>query len=109
MRLALSVLSVALLAVCTSLPQPASPPAPAAVAQPTAELPPPDDTLNATAWFQTSVERDLVFREIYRAAAEKLPAALADKGWDALTRGDHDNDLCYIGSDEFLAVSIAAK
>jgi acid phosphatase len=92
MRHALSVLSVvALLAGCTSLPQPASLPAPAAVAQPP-ELPPPDDTLNATVWVQTSVERDLVFREIYRAAGEKLPAALADKDWDALPKGDRDND-----------------
>jgi acid phosphatase len=92
MRLALSVLSVAaLLAGCTSLPQPALPPAPTAVAQP-AELPPPDDSLNATVWFQTSVERDLVFRQIYRAAGGKLPAALADKTWDALPKGDRDND-----------------
>jgi acid phosphatase len=92
MRLALSVLSVAaLLAGCTSLPQPALPPAPTAVAQP-AELPPPDDSLNATVWFQTSVERDLVFRQIYRAAGGKLPAALADKSWDALPKGDRDND-----------------
>jgi acid phosphatase len=93
MRHALSVLSVvALLAGCTSLPQPASPPAQVAVAQPAAELPPPDDSLNATVWFQTSVERDLVFRQIYRAAGGKLPAALADKSWDALPEGDRDND-----------------
>jgi acid phosphatase len=92
MRLVLPMLSVALLAGCASLPQPASPPAPVAVAPPAAELPLPDDTLNATAWFQTSVERDLVFREIYRAAGEKLPAALADKSWDALPEGDRDND-----------------
>jgi acid phosphatase len=91
MRLTFSVLSFALLAGCTSLPQPASPPAPTAVAQ-AAELPPPDDTLNATVWFQTSVERDLVFRQTYRAAGDKLRAALADKGWDALPRGDRDND-----------------
>jgi acid phosphatase len=90
MRLALPVLSAALLAGCASLS--IAPPAPIIQVAQQAQTPPPDDTLNATVWFQTSVERDLVFREIYRAAGEKLPAALADKGWDALPRSDRDND-----------------
>ena len=42
--------------------------------------------------FQTSVERDLVYRAIYRAAAVQLPAALADKRWDALQKEDRGND-----------------
>ncbi|MEO5565115.1 MAG: HAD family acid phosphatase [Luteimonas sp.] len=54
--------------------------------------PPPHDGLNATAWFQKSVERDLVYGSIYRAAGEHLAAALADKSWDALPRGDRSND-----------------
>ena len=57
-----------------------------------AQIPPPDDSLNATVWFQTSVERDLVFRGIYRAAGARLDAALADKGWDALPKEDRGND-----------------
>jgi acid phosphatase len=83
-------LAVALLAGCASLS--IAPPAPVAQATQQVQVPPPDDSLNATAWFQTSVERDLVFREIYRAAGEKLATALADKSWDALPRGDRDND-----------------
>jgi acid phosphatase len=55
------------------------------------DTPPRNDGLNATVWFQ-SVERDLVFGGIYRAAAERLPAALADKVWDALPQGDRSND-----------------
>ena len=83
-------LAVALLAGCASLS--IAPPAPVVQATQQVQVPPPDDSLNATAWFQTSVERDLVFREIYRAAGEKLATALADKSWDALPRGDRDND-----------------
>ena len=83
-------LAVALLAGCASLSS--APPAPVVQVTQQVQVPPPDDSLNATAWFQTSVERDLVFREIYRAAGEKLATALADKSWDALPRGDRDND-----------------
>ena len=50
----------------------------------------PDDSLNATAWYQASLERDLVYREVYRAAAAHLDDALADPSWDALPRGDRD-------------------
>ena len=88
--LPIPALAVALLAGCASLSS--APPAPVVQATQQAQVPPPDDSLNATAWFQTSVERDLVFREIYRAAGEKLATALADKSWDALPRGDRDND-----------------
>jgi acid phosphatase len=56
------------------------------------QAPPPDDSLNATVWYQTSVERDLVYRGIYRAAGTRLDAALADKDWDALPKEDRDND-----------------
>ncbi len=88
------------LAGCASAPMP-KPDAPADVSAdapasqsdaPVAETPPADDSLNATVWFQTSVERDLVFREIYRAAGEHLDAALADTSWDALPGQDRSND-----------------
>jgi acid phosphatase len=81
-----SLLLLALLSGCAGVPS--TPGAAPAIAP----SPPPDDSLNATVWFQTAVERDLVFREIYRAAGERLDAALADKRWDALPTGDRDND-----------------
>nr|WP_240703456.1 HAD family acid phosphatase [Thermomonas aquatica] len=89
-----SLLAAALLVGCAShaaKPEPPPAPAPAATAEAPA-TPPADDSLNATAWFQTSVERDLVYRAIYRAAAVQLPAALADKRWDALQKEDRGND-----------------
>jgi acid phosphatase len=50
--------------------------------------PPADDALNATVWYQRAVERDLVYRTVYRAAANRLQAALKDKHWDALPKED---------------------
>ena len=47
-----------------------------------------DDRLNATLWFQQGLERDLVYRTVYRAAAQRLDAALADPTWDALPKSD---------------------
>jgi acid phosphatase len=89
-----SLLAAACVAGCASLAPPPTAPAPApAPAQSATATPPPDDTLNATAWFQTAVERELVFREVYRAAGERLPAALADKAWDALPKEDRSGDV----------------
>src|SRR5690606_3364739 len=50
--------------------------------------PPPNDSLNATVWYQTSVERDLIYAQTYRAAGRVLEQALADESWDALPRGE---------------------
>ena len=78
----LASLTLALaLAACASVP---TAPAPGA----TAATVPADDSLDATAWFQTAIERELVFREVYRAAGEHLAAALADPAWDALAQAD---------------------
>ena len=75
------------LGACRSVPSPSPSalptPAPAASTTPAA-----DDAFNATVWFQTAIERELVYREVYRAAGERLSAALADTGWDALPHGD---------------------
>jgi 5'-nucleotidase (lipoprotein e(P4) family) len=68
----------------------APPPVAAAEAE---QGPPANDSLNATAWFQTSVERDLVFTAIYRAAGQRLDAALKDKRWDALPKEERSNDV----------------
>lgn len=76
-----------LLAGCAATaPKPSAPVATTAVSSNTAgpDSVPANDSLNATAWVQTAVEHDLIYRELYRIAQEKLPAALADKSWDAL-------------------------
>jgi acid phosphatase len=101
MRLALTALSLTtavFLAGCVTVTAHGDPasvrgpqPAPAAAAA-QADAPPPNDMLNATLWYQTSVERDLVYRQAYRGAGEHLAAALADKAWDALPKGDRSND-----------------
>ena len=67
--------------------------APAPTATTTAPAPrtagvPADDGLNAVVWTQRAVEHDLVFREVYRDAEERLPKALLDPTWDALPRGE---------------------
>ena len=85
------LLAATLLAGCASLAPPPAPPQAPAVAVVDA-TPPPDDSLNATAWFQTAVERDLVYQAIYRAAGAQLAAALADRRWDALPKEDRGND-----------------
>ena len=81
---ALSLLTAALLAGCASVAMHGDPAA--------SPGPPADDSLNATAWYQASLERDLITREVYRAAARQLDEALADPAWDALPRGERDND-----------------
>lgn len=51
-----------------------------------------DDNLNAVLWTQRAVEHDLVFREIYRAAEQKLLDALSAPEWEALARGERAGD-----------------
>lgn len=53
---------------------------------------PADDNLNATVWFQTSAERDQVYRQLYRAAEARLDAAIADPAWDAMPRHERPDD-----------------
>ncbi|MEO8802007.1 MAG: HAD family acid phosphatase [Rudaea sp.] len=80
-------LPLALLAGCAATtPKPSAPNATTVAPNSTGAIDniPADDSLNATAWVQTAVEHDLIYLEIYRIAQEKLPAALADKTWDAL-------------------------
>ena len=81
---ALSLLTVMLLASCASVAMHGDPAA--------SPGPPADDSLNATVWYQASLERDLITREVFRAAARQLDEALADPAWDALPRGERDND-----------------
>ncbi len=89
---------VVLLAGCATAPQksvvptPVPEPAPSAAA-PALKTPGADDDLNAVAWAQTSIEHDLVYREVYRNAQEKLLRALKDAHWDALTKDDRAGSL----------------
>jgi 5'-nucleotidase (lipoprotein e(P4) family) len=47
-----------------------------------------DDNLNAVVWAQRAIEHDMIFEEVFRQAQEKLPAALKQPTWDALTPAD---------------------
>jgi acid phosphatase len=96
MRLALplTLLAAALLGGCATVARGDVAPGPSASATGVYRIdaPPPNDGLNATVWYQTSVERDLVYLQAYRGAGEHLAAALADKHWDALPKEDRGND-----------------
>jgi len=86
------VLAAALLAGCAGAPKSRTPrtagATPAAVVGPAA-----NDNLNAVAWTQTAIEHDLIYREVYRQAGEKLQKALKDRSWDALAREERKNKL----------------
>ena len=87
-RLTATFAALVLLAGC-SAHNPAKPVANAAAAPtPEAARPAADDNLNAVAWTQTAIEHDLIYLQTYRDAQARLPAALKDKGWDALTKED---------------------
>jgi acid phosphatase len=86
----------ALLAGCAQAPDKATPlpaPAPEVPASPRPPGPAPNDNLNAVVWMQTAVERDLIYREVFRAAGERLRAALGNPEWDALAKRDRKQPL----------------
>jgi acid phosphatase len=88
--------ALVLAACATSQPRNATAPTPPAQTPVTVPAesagPPPNDNLNAVAWTQTAVEHDLVYREVFRHAQEKLLLALKDRRWDALPHGERDGD-----------------
>ena len=90
---------ILLLGACTTqAPRPdaaATPTPTAVVATPTAKpaAPAPNDNLNAVAWQQTAVEAMLVSEQAYRDASDRLDAALRDKNWDALPKGERINAI----------------
>jgi len=80
----LALLTAALaLAGCRSLPDAGTDASPAP-ATPAAATVPADDNLNAVLWLQRSMEYRALSETVFRAAAERLDAALADPAWDAL-------------------------
>lgn len=93
---ALSLLPLALAACKPTtpvVPEPALPAAstasPAVATAATATTP--DDNLNAVLWVQRSAEYRALAMQTYRAAADHLDAALAEKHWDALVPEERDN------------------
>jgi len=96
LRLSASLLALALLAGCATSPrQPVAVVAPgAAVASAVpATTVAANDNLNAVAWSQTAIEHDLIYLQTYRDAQARLLAALHDKHWDALGKGDRTTPL----------------
>jgi 5'-nucleotidase (lipoprotein e(P4) family) len=88
-RLAAIVFVASLLSACASTPH--TQPAIYADASASAKYAG-DDRLNAVLWMQTAIEHDLVYREVYHLAEQKLVQALADPHWDALAKGERSND-----------------
>ena len=71
------------LAGCRTVPAQAE--APVATPPPSAaETVPANDNLNAVLWLQRSMEYRALSETVFRAATERLDAALADPSWDAL-------------------------
>ena len=46
--------------------------------------PPANDQLDAVLWTQTSIEHELIYRQLFANATRQLDVALADPSWDAL-------------------------
>ena len=92
-KLSVAVAALVLLVGCAGEPKRHSasrattPPAPVPAA------PAPNDNLNAVLWTQTAIEHDLIYREVYRSAGEKLLAALKDRKWDALAKNERKHPL----------------
>jgi acid phosphatase len=48
------------------------------------QQPPANDQLDAVLWTQTSIEHELIYRQVFASATRQLDVALADPSWDAL-------------------------
>ena len=48
------------------------------------QTPPANDQLDAVLWTQTSIEHELIYRQLFANATRQLDVALADPSWDAL-------------------------
>jgi acid phosphatase len=81
-------LTLLLLTGCQTLATQSPAPAAEPVVASAATGPAANDGLNATAWFQTSVEYRLVAGETYRSALAQLDKAIKTPDWDALANDD---------------------
>ena len=94
LRLPSTLLAFALLAGCATAPTPPVAVTPAAQPAKGALLTvAADDNLNAVAWSQNAIEHDLIYLQTYRDAQSRLLAALHDRHWDALDKGDRGTPL----------------
>ena len=50
------------------------------------QQPPANDQLDAVLWTQTSIEHELIYRQVFASATRQLDTALADPTWDAIDR-----------------------
>ncbi|MBB6368434.1 acid phosphatase [Xanthomonas sacchari] len=97
--IARTALACAVLALSACKPQaqvadPAAKPAATANAASTASAAAPgaaDDNLNAVLWMQRSAEYQALAEQTYRAAADRLDAALKQPNWDALVPEERGN------------------
>ncbi|WP_034107453.1 5'-nucleotidase, lipoprotein e(P4) family [Pseudomonas lurida] len=48
------------------------------------QQPPANDQLDAVLWTQTSIEHELIYRQVFASATRQLDTALADPTWDAM-------------------------
>ena len=78
----------ALFALALAACQPVRPEAPPAA--PATAAVPADDNLNAVLWVQRSTEYRALLEQAYRAATDKLDAALADPRWNALVEEERE-------------------
>ena len=70
-----TLISLFLLSACatrTSRPDAIAPTTSPGSADSITDLPAANDNLNAVAWTQTSVKHDLIYREVYRNATDRL-------------------------------------
>lgn len=54
------------------------------------QQPPANDQLDAVLWTQTSIEHELIYRQVFASATRQLDVALADPSWDALPFAKRD-------------------
>ncbi|TBU97585.1 5'-nucleotidase, lipoprotein e(P4) family [Phytopseudomonas dryadis] len=52
--------------------------------------PPANDQLDAVLWTQTSIEHELIYRQVFAAATRQLQTALGDPAWDALAQAPRE-------------------
>ena len=84
LRTTVLLAAVLALGACRHVPATAGGDAvPPATGAPVAAVPA-DDNLNAVLWLQRSMEYRALSETVFRAASERLDAALADPAWDAL-------------------------
>jgi 5'-nucleotidase (lipoprotein e(P4) family) len=90
--IARTALACAVLALSACKPQAPATDAAAAPAAKTADAAVAgDDNLNAVLWMQRSAEYQAVAEQTYRAAADRLDAALKEPNWDALVPEERGN------------------